>query len=199
MNDTNLTLFDVYKQGDFYTDKYDLGYLQFFYNSYLQEYKPKVNAFLEIGVSLGGSMKLWRNFFESDVEIVGVDVREPLTIDGCKIIQADAYSRDFVDSIPDEHFDLIVDDGPHTYESWMSLIDLYYDKVPKGGRIIIEDVIPPFEMGRGADDMQKKSMMDAIFSRGFSEVKIHDMTGKQQTERLTDLWKIGIEIWEIVK
>jgi hypothetical protein len=196
----NKTIFDVYRQTQTYTDKYDLGYLQYFYSDYLKECKSEINNFLEIGVSLGGSMKLWRAFFDEQVEVVGVDVQELIRIEGCTIIKADAYCTDYVDTIPNDHYDLIVDDGEHTFEQWMKLIDLYFDKIPVGGRIIIEDVIPPFEAGKGANESQRELMKEAIRDKGYSYMQIHDLTGKQQTTKLQELWKdLGIEIWELRK
>lgn len=196
----NMTISEVYHKSFLYTDKYDLGYLEHFYSDYLIECKGEINNFLEIGVCLGGSMKLWRAFFDKHVEVVGVDVQDLMKIEGCKIIKADAYSTDFVETIPNDHYDLIVDDGAHTFETWMKLIDLYYDKIPDGGRIVIEDIIAPYKAGKGANESQRELMKEAIREKGYSYMKIHDLTGKQKTPRMKELWKdLKIEIWELRK
>ena len=39
-----------------------------------------------------------------------------------------------------EGFDIIIDDGPHDIESQIAGLDLYLQKVKKGGLYIIEDI-----------------------------------------------------------
>ena len=40
------------------------------------------------------------------------------------------------------NFDIIIDDGPHSLESQLKFIDLYYPKTNLGGVVIIEDIHP---------------------------------------------------------
>ena len=66
------------------TDKYHPHtYVQDFYNEAFSKYLNKDNfSLLEIGVLGGGSLNLWRDYFEG--EIVGVDVFARVSLDMVK-------------------------------------------------------------------------------------------------------------------
>jgi hypothetical protein len=44
-----------------------------------------------------------------------------------------------INKIP--NLDIVIDDGPHTLESQLSCIDMYYPKINPGGMLIIEDIM----------------------------------------------------------
>ena len=107
-----------------HTDKFDLGYVDLFYNDLFSRRKETVSSVLEIGVDHGQSILLWRDFF-MNAKIYGVDidpapaaiVAEPNRI---AHYQLDAYSQNGVSCLQQLQFngyDLIIDDGPHTLES----------------------------------------------------------------------------------
>ena len=53
---------------------------------------------------------------------------------------ADAYSDIFVKLQLNDFYDYIIDDGPHTLKSQIQFIELYFPKLRKGGKLIIEDI-----------------------------------------------------------
>jgi hypothetical protein len=114
------------------------------YNDLFNEYKTIENAhILEIGVAAGGSIFMWLDYFSNGI-IYGIDIKDmPDALkknkpDRYHHYLGDAYSNEIADSLPS--FDIIIDDGPHTEQSFQSLIDLYSKKINNNGLIIIEDV-----------------------------------------------------------
>lgn len=137
----------------------DHSYIEHYYDLEFGQYKSKHISLLEIGVQNGYSMNLWRNFFTPSLyAITGIDINitdEAKQINdeivvhsdykksfgNFKLIQADAYSEELAGEFFNNIFDYIIDDGPHTLESQLKCIDLYYMKLNfMGGKLIIEDI-----------------------------------------------------------
>lgn len=109
--------------------------------------KDKLNI-LEIGVSKGDSLILFRDWFINS-KITGIDNLQQQTpnetefirnIKDVELILQNAYSEDTVNMFEDEYFDYIIDDGPHTLDSQIYSVKYYFQKVKLGGKLIIEDV-----------------------------------------------------------
>jgi SAM-dependent methyltransferase len=110
---------------------------------------------LEIGVWKGNSIKFWADCFP-DGNITGIDnyleydqsvLEIPQKGKNYKILIKDAYDLKFVKSIR-KKFDVIIDDGPHTWESQEFSLINYYKLLKPGGILIIED-IPSLDAAHG--------------------------------------------------
>jgi cephalosporin hydroxylase len=120
------------------------------YQKLLIRKKDTAKNVLEVGISVGGSIKLWSDFF-THAKVYGVDIigREKIW----KEIQnkenivlytsTDAYNDAFFRT----HFldtnircDVLIDDGPHTLESMKRFLQLYSQIMTDDGILIIEDV-----------------------------------------------------------
>jgi len=142
-----LNLHEMCLKEEYDTDKY-IGkhkfhsYVENIYNDLFEPIRNSTKNVLEIGILYGGSLEMWRDYF-SNATIFGVDMGEPCKDHGCRrMVQmmADAYSDSFLEFLPDDYFDIIIDDGPHTPNSQLYFIKNYASKVKKGGLLICEDV-----------------------------------------------------------
>jgi predicted O-methyltransferase YrrM len=116
---------------------------------------------LEIGVSQGGSLDMWRMYFGPAALIVGVDVD-----DRCKGYEGGKTfvrigsqdDRIFLGKLAAEFdtFDLIIDDGGHTMIQQITTFEELYPVLRHGGVFITEDVHTsyhaPFGGGYGRTD-----------------------------------------------
>jgi hypothetical protein len=89
------------------------------YDRHLSKFRNKKVRLLEIGVSGGGSLQLWRNYFGSNAVIFGVDINPACAkFDGASGSvrigsQADtAFLKLVVEEM--QGVDIIIDDGSHT-------------------------------------------------------------------------------------
>lgn len=134
--------------GWFGTDKSNgHTYIDFYEENFLKYKNKKINL-VEIGVRCGASIKLWREYF-SDAMIYGVDLpggpigigmnQEWITGDNIKYVECDAYTKECVENLPDK-IDILIDDGPHFFESHVKLLELYLGKINDGGILIIKDI-----------------------------------------------------------
>jgi cephalosporin hydroxylase len=120
------------------------------YQNLLIKKKESAKNVLEIGIWLGGSIKLWSDFF-LNANVYGLDITNIENIwEGIKnkekIIlhtSIDAYNNDFfITHFLNKNikFDFVLDDGPHTLESMKQFIKLYSQIMTDDGILIIEDV-----------------------------------------------------------
>lgn len=150
------TLLEMCQYGNYDTDKFlesKIGFTRTWYwnrHCYVDEVythqferiRHQATAILEIGVDLGGSILLWKDYFPN-AHITGVDIKRCEAIenkDRITSIVADAYDKEFASTFGDNTYDLIIDDGPHTLETMLAFIEYYTPKLKEDGIMIIEDI-----------------------------------------------------------
>lgn len=121
------------------TDKVTHWYLDF-YEEILKDIEVK--SLLEIGVAKWASIKMWREYFP-DANIIWIDIRKPLDIEWCTIIQADIM-QPFIYKLPIQSFDIIIDDGGHMVSQQKKAFNDLWDTLNPGGIYIMEDIFTSF-------------------------------------------------------
>lgn len=120
------------------------------YEKLLQKKKNTAKNILEIGIEHGGSIKLWHDYF-INATVYGLDIMDIKYAwdeinNKDRIIlycSYDAYDTEkFKTTFLDKNikFDLILDDGPHTFDSMKIFIQLYSQIMTDDGILIIEDL-----------------------------------------------------------
>ena len=142
------TLLELCKTHHYDTDKYydvkkSHSYIENVYNELFAEHKHTALQVLEIGIQTGGSHLLWRDYFPNAM-ITGIDkyyCPELSGQDRINQMQADAYNEEFIDTLRDDFYDIIIDDGGHLIEQQMTFLKKYLPKLKKkNGILVIEDV-----------------------------------------------------------
>ena len=132
------------------TDKNTLHSYLPLYEKLLNKKKDTATNVLEVGICLGGSIKMWHDYFKN-ATVYGLDImsiddvyggiknKERITLH----TSSDAYNKQFFDANflnKNIKFDLVLDDGPHTLQSMLQFIQLYSQLLADDGILIIEDV-----------------------------------------------------------
>lgn len=154
LNEYKLNIFDdenMRVNPNYGTDKgYPKSYVDKFYEDFFKKFRDKDNTIVEIGVRSGASLKLWREYFSEDSKIYGLDNlydknvhsvpinNEWISGKNVEYIVGDAYTEEIANKF--ENISILIDDGPHSSDSHVKLLELYSDKIEKGGAIIIEDI-----------------------------------------------------------
>jgi hypothetical protein len=115
-----------------------------FYEDYFLNKREQTTSFLEIGIQGGVSMLLWKKYFLNS-KIYGIDIDFSRMHDNIKqntslnLLNADATKSSILDLLPIK-FDVIIDDGEHSFSSQIASFSLLKDKLNKNGSYIIEDI-----------------------------------------------------------
>ena len=119
------------------------------YQQLLVRKKESAKHVLEVGIMLGGSIKLWSDFF-TNATIYGLDIVNMIhpqsdILNKTNIIlsvNTDAYNENTITHFINKNikFDFVLDDGPHTLESMLNFIQLYSRVLTDDGILMIEDV-----------------------------------------------------------
>jgi len=126
------------------------SYIDEYYEENLKKYREREITLVEIGVRSGASLKLWSEYFCKESKIYGLDNLHDKNVHSVPIneewtsaknveyIIGDAYTEEVSNKIG--KIDILIDDGPHTFESHLKLLELYIPKMNVGGVIVMEDI-----------------------------------------------------------
>lgn len=138
------------------------------YDELFAPYKGKDVTFVEIGISGGGSLEVWRKYFGKGSRIIGIDLnpalRDELKTDGFEVFigdQADpTFWRSFYASVG--NVDILLDDGGHTNtQTWTTLTESL-DHINDGGLLVIEDTHTSYKRSFG--NPSSSSLISRLYS-----------------------------------
>jgi hypothetical protein len=115
------------------------------YHRHFERFRGKPVTVLEFGVSHGGSLEMWRDYFGRKARIYGVDL-DPRCADlggrGTKIFIGDQEDREFLRSIAAEigPVDVLIEDGGHTMGQQIATFEEFYPLMSPEGVFLIEDL-----------------------------------------------------------
>ena len=137
------------------------------YDKYLKKYQNTPIKFLEIGVSQGGSLAIWRKFFGMEAIIYGIDIdptcRKYDGLDG----QVRIGSQDdpkFITEVIKEMggVDVVLDDGSHISKHMRATFDVAFPLLSDGGLYIVEDLHATYWRSHGGGYNSSKSFLSDI-------------------------------------
>lgn len=114
------------------------------YERYFSKYRGQKLNILEIGISHGGSLQMWKKYFGNDINVYAMDINPE-----CKQFE-DENTKIFIGSQSDPKFlskvikelpdlDIVIDDGGHTMIQQKVSFEMLYLKVKEGGVYLVED------------------------------------------------------------
>lgn len=124
------------------------------YDRYFRDWRGKEVRFLEVGVSKGGSLSMWRRYFGAKAIIFGIDINEDCReYDGIHG-QVRIGSQDdpaFLEAVIAEMggVDIVLDDGSHMMPHVRKTLEILFQKLSRGGTYMIEDLHTAYWPGFG--------------------------------------------------
>ena len=101
-------------------------------------------TFMEIGIALGDSIKLFDRYFDNS-HIIGCDLSIIFTPPAYKnkvsLIAHDATKPSFLNELGENKLDIVIDDGSHMENDQVDTFNLLKGRMNKGGLYIIEDIL----------------------------------------------------------
>ncbi len=160
------------------------------YERYFSPYRNTEVVILEIGISHGGSLQMWKKYFGDKARIFAIDINPE-----CKKLE-DENVKIFIGSQEDSTFltevinqipapDIIIDDGGHTMRQQIVSFETLYSKVKDHGIYLCEDTCTSYwyEYGGGLRRANtfveySKKLIDNLYAWHFksNKVEVNDFT-----------------------
>lgn len=114
------------------------------YERHLEKYRGTAFKMLEIGVSGGGSLDMWREYFGRQATLYGVDINPDcakLDTPQTPVRIGSQADPDFLRRVVDEMggLDVVLDDGSHKAKHQRESFEALFPLLSDGGLYIIED------------------------------------------------------------
>lgn len=130
------------------------------YEQHFARYKGASFGMLEIGVSEGGSLEMWRQYFGADARIMGVDIDPACAerVEAPNLVRIGSQDDpDFLLACAAElgaPLDIVLDDGSHVGQHQWTSFRTLFPLVEDGGLYVIEDLHTSYwaDYGGGASE-----------------------------------------------
>jgi 23S rRNA U2552 (ribose-2'-O)-methylase RlmE/FtsJ len=131
---------------DNHTDKFCIKWSHYFdiYDRYLQRFIGQDLTLIEIGVSNGGSLQLWKKYFGDKVRVIGIDNDLRTMYDESQIetYYGNQSDTNFLDGLIKKigHPDIVIDDGSHDQIDILNSFGFLWPRLKNNGVYLIEDL-----------------------------------------------------------
>jgi hypothetical protein len=114
------------------------------YDVYFNKYRGKEINILEIGVSQGGSLEMWKKYFGDKMHLYGIDINprcKELEDEQVTIFIGEQEDRNFLNDLKSEipKIDIVIDDGGHTMIQQIVTFEEMFSHVKDDGIYLCED------------------------------------------------------------
>jgi cephalosporin hydroxylase len=115
------------------------------YDRHFAPFRGKPVTVLEFGVSHGGSLQMWRDYFGPLAHITGVDIVPEcarFAEDRIDIRIGDQEDRTFLRALARDlgHVDVLIEDGGHTAGQQIATFEEFWPYISDGGVFLMEDL-----------------------------------------------------------
>jgi len=140
------------------------------YHRHFQRFRNKEIVLLEVGVSHGGSLQMWKNYFGEKAKIYGIEVNpnaKEVEEDQIEIFIGSQSDRNFLRSIKQKlpQIDILIDDGGHTMVQQKVFYEELFEAVTSEGVYLIEDLHTSYWKNYGGGYRDKRSFIE--YSKSF--------------------------------
>jgi cephalosporin hydroxylase len=140
------------------------------YERHLEQFRGTSPVMLEIGVSEGGSLAMWKEYLGKGAKIVGIDINPACKANEAEDIEVFIGSQDdpaLIEQVLQKYprLDIILDDGSHFMAHMIRSFELLYDHVVPRGVYIVEDTHTCYWPEFGGGLKRPNSFMEFVKDR----------------------------------
>jgi len=115
------------------------------YDRHFHRFRDKEIVILEVGVSMGGSLQMWRDYFGPKAMIYGIDIHpkcKELEEENIKIFIGSQSDRKFLREVKQQipQVDILIDDGGHSMTQQIVTFEELFGHVKNHGVYLCEDI-----------------------------------------------------------
>jgi hypothetical protein len=156
------------------------------YDFFLAPIRRSNPVVLEIGVQLGGSCEMWREYFGPAAHIFGIDInpearqQEDIVT---RVFTGDQQDRGFLRGVLREIGtpDVVIDDGGHSANQQITAFEELYPALTERGLYFVEDTHTSVWRGSFMDRQDQQSFLQFSFARC---AQLMEWTGKRENFQL---------------
>jgi O-methyltransferase len=137
------------------------------YHRHFQKYIGKECVILEIGVSQGGSLQMWKHYFGEKARIYGIDIMpecKQFEEDQIDILIGSQSDREFLREVKAiiPKIDILIDDGGHRMEQQRTTFEELFDHITDNGIYLCEDTHTSYWEDFGGGYHKSESFIEYI-------------------------------------
>lgn len=171
------------------------------YDNHFARYRNTTVKILEIGVSMGGSLNLWREYFGPDATIYGIDIDPNCADRVTPPNQVRIGSQDdptFLTSVIREigEPDIILDDGSHIARHQKASFDILFPLLRVGGLYVIEDLHTAYWPGWFEGGYRRKGTAIELVKDVIDDM--HGWYHSQQPTTPARNWIRGVHVYDSI-
>lgn len=115
------------------------------YDRHFSRFRGTDVHILEFGVSQGGSLQMWKEYFGPKCKIYGADINprcKELEEDRVEIFIGDQEDRQFLNTLSKRipRIDILIDDGGHTMKQQINTFEELFNHISPNGVYLCEDL-----------------------------------------------------------
>ena len=160
------------------------------YDRHFSRFRDKEIVLLEIGVSQGGSLQMWKNYFGKKAKIYGIDIDsrcKDFEEENITVLIGSQSDRKFLDDVKIKvpAVDILIDDGGHFMVQQIVSFEELFEIVKDDGIYLIEDLHTSYWLShsggykrRGTFIEYSKNFIDSLnaFHSQQKNFKVNDFT-----------------------
>jgi len=159
------------------------------YDRHFSRFRNKEITILEIGVSQGGSLQMWKDYFGPKAKIYGIDVNpqcKALEEENIKIFIGSQSDKKFLEEVKRKipQVDILIDDGGHTMKQQIVTFETLFEHVKDNGVYLCEDLHTSYWLEFGGGHKRKGTFIE--YSKDFVDV-INAYHSRQKSLQVTGL------------
>lgn len=140
------------------------------YDRHFSKFKDKEITILEIGVSQGGSLQMWKSYFGGAAKIYGIDIDpkcKELEEENIKIFIGSQSDRKFLREVKKiiPPIDILIDDGGHYVNQQIVSYEELFDHVKEDGVYLCEDLHTSYWLKYGGGYKRRGTFIE--YSKNF--------------------------------
>lgn len=161
------------------------------YERHFSRYRNTSVVILEIGVSHGGSLQMWKSYFGENSRIYGIDIDprcKELEEKNIEIFIGSQSDRKFLKEVKEKigQVDILIDDGGHMMQQQIISFEELFGIVKKDGVYLCEDLHTSYWLKFGGGYKRKGTFIE--YSKNFIDF-INAYHSKQRSLKVNDFTK----------
>lgn len=140
------------------------------YERHFHRFRNKEIVILEIGVSQGGSLQMWKEYFGDKAKIFGIDINpscKELEEENIQIFIGSQSDREFLKHVKKTipKIDILIDDGGHTMNQLKVSFEELFNHIKMDGVYLAEDLHTAYWLEYGGGYKRRNTFIE--YSKNF--------------------------------